>query len=837
MKMTPIVKIPCRLLRLRLTSLTCPCYSTRLVIFCLFLSLPWRSALAQNRMLTGWVQDGANQVLPFATVRLLHPADSVFIKGAVTDTTGAYTLNQLDSIPYVLSVQMVGYQSYYSAPFTIGSQSALPSVIHLLPSATQLTEVVVSASKPVIELNNGMLTMNVMASPILQNGTAQDVLRKAPGVVIDENGSISLKGKTNVLIYLDGKPTYLSNTDLQRLLQSTPAQNVEKMEIMDNPSARFDASGNAGIINIVRRKSADKGFNGTANLNGGYGRYAKFSPGTTLNYRGRRVNLFGDYSYSDYQSFTRSNLFRLIPFTSPSHGSGQTSFNQYTYRTTELSSHNFHTGLDWSVGPSTTIGAVLSGNTGHLNAGVDGRTALGGTYDNPYNRLITTGSSRETWRNLTYTVNGKQKIGAGGILTVDADYAQWRNTSGQANDTDYYLNTIASAEPSLGIRTDTRTQITIAAAKTDYSQPVWHNGTLETGLKSSRVTTDNKFEFATLIGRQLIRDTLRSNQFRYSEAIQAAYVDMSKPMGKKWHIKAGLRMEYTRSNGHSVTLDSSANRHYLNLFPNVSLSYKPSDAHNLSVAYSRRIDRPNYGNLNPFEQFIDRFTYLRGNPFLRPQYTQTYSLAYGYREQAFLTLNHTHTTDAITNVLQQNEATQTTYQTAVNLERINYYSASLVIPLPIVRRWTLNTNLTGFYTDIRSPFSEGGQIQKSRLGYTLRTQNIVSLPNSWKIEVTGTYNSLMLVGIFERSRQGQLDLGFSKAWGRFRLQTSLDDVFNSMQSLRVVRQGDINTTIRNKWETRVLRINMIYQFGDGQLRRIQSRTNASDELLRRSSKD
>ena len=265
-------------------------------IFTFFLLLNAGTALAQYQV-SGTVQDEQSKPLPFANVLLLSATDSALVRGTVADTTGAYALDVPTNDRHLLSIQMVGYTPYFSAPFGPEAARQQRPPVQLAEATTELGEVVVRSTKPMIEVTSNALVMNVESSPILQNGTAKQVLEKSPGVVVDQNGNISVKGKSNVLIYLDGKPTYMSNADLMRMLESMPAQNIEKLEIMDNPPAKYDAEGNAGIINIVRTAEAAVGLNGTVGVNLGQGRYSRISPNVQLNYRQNKVNLFGDYSY------------------------------------------------------------------------------------------------------------------------------------------------------------------------------------------------------------------------------------------------------------------------------------------------------------------------------------------------------------------------------------------------------------------------------------------------------------------------------------------------------------------------------------------------------------
>jgi hypothetical protein len=457
---------------------------------------------------------------------------------------------------------------------------------------------------------------------------------------------------------------------------------------------------------------------------------------------------------------------------------------------------------------------------------------LGGYYENPYDRLEARDISGNGWDNMTYNLNFKQDLKKDASFSMDVDYVSWIKDSYQRNDNFFFSEEGSSSEAPLKVRTNTDTRIDILALKADYSGKIFTDWGLEAGLKSSIVQTDNDLDFNTLEDDLLVKDTTRSNQFRYDETIHAAYVNVSKKFGEQISMQAGLRTEYTASEGYSVTLDSAAQREYVNLFPSASLSYAINDKHNLAFSYSRRIDRPNYGNLNPFEFFLDRFTFERGNPFLNPQYTDAFALNYGFRNAVFLTLNYNQTQDAITQVLEQDEASQTTYQTTVNLDDQRHYSANIAAPLPLAPWWMLNLNLTGFYNTIASDFTEG-QVDKSRLSYMARAQSSFSLPGDIKLEVMGMYMSPQLWGIFEIQEMYQVDAGISKSFGKLKVNASIDDVFNIRDNQVNILQGDINTTVKNKWESRVYRLNLSYRFGNDKVKQTRRRGTASDDLKQR----
>ena len=789
------------------------------------------NALQAQFLVDGTVKDDKGEALPYANLLLLNRQDSSLVKGTITDTNGNFTLENIREGSYLVSARMIGYQTFTSAPINVNQNLRLDE-IRVSEASTELDEVVVKATRPMMEVTPNALVVNVENSPILQNGNARDLLEKSPGVTIDQNGNISVKGKSNVLVYIDGKQTYLSDADLAQLLETTTADNIAKVEIMDNPPAKYDAEGNAGIINIVRKKPEHVGFNGRASLGMGYGRYPKVNPGINLNYRTESVNVFGNYNYYYNQRFQNNNIFRRLPTTNAEGEPAETLFDQLSERVMESKTHNFRSGADWYISPKTTLGFLLSGNIGTFYSDGENETRLDGYFTNPYNRLEASDNSGNSWDNLTYNINFRHDFSEKANLSLDADYVSWDKDGFQRNDNYFFSNEGVSTEAPLLVRTFNDTRIDIMALQADYSSNIFGDWGLEAGLKSSLVKTDNLLDFNTLEDDQLVNDDQRSNQFQYDENIHAAYINLSKKFNESLSMEAGLRSEYTASEGYSVTLDSTASREYVNLFPSASLSYAVSEKHQLSASYSRRIDRPNYGNLNPFEYFLDRFTFERGNPFLNPQYTDAYALNYGFSNAVFVTLNYNHTRDAISQVLEQDEASQTTYQTTTNLDDQRHYSVNIAAPLPITQWWVMNLNLTSFYNTIDSDFVEG-RVDKSRLSYRAQAQSQFSLPGNVKLELMGMYMSPQLWGMFEIQEMYQVDAGVSKSFGKLRVQASLDDIFNIRDSRVKVNQGNIDTYVVNQWESRVFRINLSYTFGNDKVKQSRRRNTASDDLRQR----
>jgi hypothetical protein len=778
-------------------------------------------------MVDGYVQDEQQKAVDFANVLLLNPKDTTLIKGAITDSSGYFAFDELAEGSYLIQATMIGYKPVYSAVFELNAANASFSLpkLQLGAAATELSEVVVSAQKPFIELRADKLVVNVESSPVAAGNNALELLAKAPGVILDQNNNISLKGKQGVLIMMNGKRSYLSNEEIVRMLETTPADAIETIEIMLNPSARYDAAGNAGIINIQMKKDKNLGFNANLRVGGGMGNFPKANSGLRFNYRQKAFNLYGNYDYYFNRSFQDLSIDRTVPY-----GGGLTVFDQLNHSIREYGGHNVQIGGDWFIGKNTTIGALFNGRFGSWKEKSNNTTDISGTSPWAYSMIKAGGDHDQGWDNYTYNVNFKHKFDdKGRELTIDADYSDY-DTDTDADYFNYFFNSegLETETPNL-LQSTNYSKVNIKAIKADYSQPIGEKSKLEVGAKSSIVGTDNGVEFLQQLDGQWVVDDTRTNDFEYEETIHAAYANFSHQFSGLM-LQLGLRSEYTVSDGLSLTLDERVKRDYLDLFPSVSLSHSVGKAHNLSYAYSRRIDRPSYQNLNPFIFFLDQFTFGRGNPFLQPQYTDSYSINYSLNNRFVASLSYSHTDDAMSEVLEQDNDSQRTYQTYRNLAKFNNISLNISAPFTLEEWWTLRLSATGFHNSYKSPYMDG-QLDEAQFSYNFYVANNFTLPGKWKAELTGFYQSSSLFSIFEAKPMYNIDFGISKDIldGKGKISVNVNDIFDTRRFRANIRQGDLNLDLINKNESRRVNVTFNYSLGNSEVKPARRRNTATDD--------
>lgn len=787
-------------------------------------------AYTQTAMLSGRIVDERGLPVEMANVLLLHPHDSTLVTGTLTDSLGSYQLFDLAPGNYLLRADLIGYTSAHAEPFTLGTTAVKLPALTLRTASTTLDEITVKARKPFIEMRAEKLILNVESSPVAAGNNALEILAKAPGVVLDQHQNISLRGKQGVLVYIDGKQTYMSTPDLVRLLQSTPASNVETIEIILSPSARYDAAGNAGIINIQMKRDRSLGFNGSARLGLGYGYGPKADLGLSLNYRNRHMQAYGEYSrwHSQFNQLLLIN--RFVPYQQ-----GSTTFDQHSFTDKTVTSHNLRLGLDYFLGKSTTIGLMTRQTRGHFVGIGDNNTSISGPSPWPFRTIAAGNEEDDRWQRGVYNLNVLHRFAQEGRqLSVDFDYSIYRNDQPTSFFNYFFDQQGETAAPASLIRTLNETNIDIVAAKVDYTHPLGKAGNLEAGWKSSVVRSMNALFFERQDTQQAWRnDPLFTNTFDFDETIHAAYVNYQGSFGD-WQLQAGLRAEATDNEGYSLTADERTRRDYLDLFPSLSLSRRLAEHHDLGLAYSRRIDRPGYQQLNPFVYFIDQFTYGKGNPFLQPQYANAYTLNYSYRQRYVASVGFSRTLGMLSEVIQQNVEGQEGYSTQVNIDQSNNWSLSLSAPLTVREWWTARLQFSGQYTHSQSHLQDYSFDLKN-WGYNARLNQEFTLGKTLTAELSGFYMSSMLFGNLQAKPQYSVDAGISARLfdGRATLSANISDVFRSMRFRAFIDQGDLQVRFTNRWESRRANLTLRYNFGSQDVKQARRRQSASEAETQR----
>ncbi len=808
-------------------------FFTKLVAL-LLVSAPLWAQNTQKGAVSGLVLDEKQAAFPFVNVLLFKASDSTLAKGMTSDTDGKFAFENIEAGRYLTLVSMVGYEKVYSPVFTVANAEVKLSPVKLSTSVELLNEVKVVAQKPFIEQQIDRTVVNVENSIVSAGATALEVLERAPGVVVDQqNDVLKLRGKDGVLVQIDGKRSYLSQTELMNLLRNTPSDNIEKIELITNPSAKYDAAGNSGIINIVFKKNKNYGTNGNFTIGGGY--MPDFSVGRgngslALNHRQGKINIFGTGSVYTGGNVNTNDIYRTIPFEGK-----VTIFDQHGERHSTYKNYSLRAGMDYSLTDKTTLGVLASAflNDWSQPDGTNNTQILDGN-STLERSFLTKSSSGQKNNNVTANVNVKHKFDEKGKeLTFDADYVRYGGQSFNNLDTRYFKpNGMPDGQPDL-VRNDMPSIINIGVIKLDYAQTLG-KGKLETGLKSSYVNSDNDLTFEVKQDVWVI-DPTRTNRFKYTENINAAYVNYGGKLGEKTSYQLGFRAEQTHSVGNSITLNDVRDRNYLNLFPSVFLSQQLDSSNVLNFSYSRRIDRPDYQSLNPFEFYLDPYTFERGNPNLRPQYTHAVQLTHVYKSFLNTSISYSRINDLIAREVPRQIASENkTYVTTENLDNQDNVNLTVSLPIPVAKWWTLQANLTGSYNRYKTFYGDA-LYDVSQFNYNVYASNQFKMANNWSAELSGWYNSPSVYGFFVSNPQGMINLGLQKSvWekkGTFRLNVS--DLFWMNKFRGRAQFQDIDLRVRSSWPSRQLRLTFTYNFGNQNVKGARQRNTGSDDLQQR----
>ncbi|HEX8378693.1 MAG TPA: outer membrane beta-barrel protein [Pedobacter sp.] len=756
----------------------------------------------------GKVLDESQKPLDFATVSLLKASDSALVKSSITDSTGAYLFEKVEAGNYLVKVTFSGYKKSTSKALTVTSNNqTLVPVIILSTDSKTLKEVSITVKKPFLERKADKLILNVEGSAVAVGNTALEVLQKAPGVTLDKDDNISMSGKSSVLVMLDGKPTYMSNADLANMLRSMQSTQIETIELITNPSAKYDAAGNGGIINIKTKRNRKLGFNGSTTIGSGYGKTTKYNGSTNLNFRKGKINLFGSYNYSNNGN---RNIFELNRKVTDENAI--TNFDQDNNWNSRRNNNGYKVGVDLFATKKTTIGFLVNGYDNSVDEKSRSGTAIFNEGFNTDSSINVSGRSKQKYANMAYNLNFKTNLDTlGREITIDADYSNYNGRSNEFRDS-YYSN-FKNNTPVEFINNLAPSKIEVVSAKLDYTHPVSKTFKIETGLKSSWVTTDNNLQFSTLNGPNWVLNKDRSNHFIYKENINAAYLNLNKEY-KTTTVQFGLRGEHTNSNGNSITLNSEVPRDYFQLFPSVSLSQKLSKDHQLGISYSRRIDRPSYDKLNPFVNLLDKYTFEQGNPYLNPQYSNSAQLSYTFKGAMTANLSYSKTTDVMTQITEQNNATKVTYAQERNLDNQTVYSFNVFVPVPIRKWWSMNTNAEVFNLGFTSDLF-GERLEVNKTAFQINTDNQFTISKTMGAEISGWYRSPLQYGIFRIQNAPFVNVGLRKSFdkNKVNLKLGLNDVLNTQINKGATKYSNMNFNFMNKWESRVVSFSLSYRFG------------------------
>jgi hypothetical protein len=759
--------------------------------------------------------------LKFAHIALRDTTNKIIIQSN-TDSLGRFLISSTASGKFTFEISHVGYKTFTSILFKLQDKDF--GTIELMPSTKNLDEVVVQGKTTLISVEPNAIVYNVAKSMDAQGVSAFEALKKAPGVYIDNDRTILLNGKAGIVFLIDGKQIYLSGAELIDLLKSMPSASIKSFEIINSPSAKYDAAGAAGMINIKTIKSQLKGFNGTLTSGLNYGVTLKQVQDLSFNYRKNKCNVFGSYN----------------------HFLGYRSYEYGSYRIQEgklLDSHTDDTdkrmnigtrlGVDYDLNKKNTIGVLFNVSTIFGGGITQTKTNIGDAQTMAIDQVLAAQNDYYHQQTLRYTanVNYKYEDTMGRIVNFDVDYGTFGkgNANRQSN---IYSNQNQFLNRNL-YRSLNDIAITLKGVRFDYTTNLW-KGKMETGAKYSAVESNNDAQFYHQLPTSDSIDEQRTSTFKYTERVGAIYLNYKKDIDK-WSFQTGLRMENTTSGGrlgylqNGIKKEENTPRNYTDFFPSFSVSVKASKQVGLSLAYSRRIDRPAYPDLNPFVYLLDDVSYWQGNPNLLPQMTHRATLQCVYKNATIVGLTYAHTNQYSTRVNDGIPNSSIVVFRPLNLGLQKNLSLSVTQNMAVNKWWNLNFNGTLYRVHNIVAFDQFRNFNLKQTAARLNLQQTFKLPAKFTAELSAAFNSKRLIGANEIAQgNSQVDVALQRKFMKDKatLRVVVTDIYKGNLSNSFQNYEGFYLKNYGYYESRQVRINFTYKFADNTVKSQRNRNSS-----------
>lgn len=779
----------------------------------------------------GKVADKENKGLASATVSLLHAGDSSLVKADVSDSNGNFGISVVKGGSYLLSYSLTGYGQKYSAAFVLEEgQIMTAKTVFLVIAAADLRAVTVILKKPLIEVKADKTVLNVENSINSTGSSAMELLQKSPGIQVDNDDNITMKGKNGVRIYVDGKMMQLDNKELTAYLKSINSNDIEAIEMITNPGARYDASGNAGVINFRLKKNKKYGTNGNISMGFIQGATPKGNGAVNLNYRDKKLNVFANLSGSIGQNKKLFNLYRVQK---------DTIYDEKTVFMADDKTVNARTGADLFIDRKNTMGVLATVN--YTDEAYNSTTNTG-VYNNLNGQLIenlrSANSIPGNRTNADFNFNYHYAGETGHEINLDADYGLFRG-KGRSYQPNYYFGKDNDLFNTVIDRNYAPIDIDIYTVKLDMADKLG-KGRLEYGAKYSRVATKNTYDFFTDDNSGKSYEVLdKSSDFDYTERVMAAYANYQWHLADKLAFQTGLRMEHTNSLGNLtradgiVQDDNTVKRDYTDLFPNISITWDVSQSHTLNLSYNRRIDRPTYQNLNPFEIKLDELTYIKGNAFLLPQYTDNITLTHTLSGKVNTSVGYSFVKDYAT--LVTDTVANALYAEQKNVGRQQILSFGISSPFHITHWWNIYAGAWYSYQFFNGAIDQN-KINVKVPAYGANMQQSFTLGNDYSAELTGWFSGPGVHLITWKLRSmGGLDMGLQKLLlhKQATLKISATDLLHTASLHLSSNFGGVNGNAGVFTESRTFRLSFIWRFGSTQIKSSRDRQTGLENEAKR----
>ncbi|WP_143304568.1 outer membrane beta-barrel protein [Chitinophaga vietnamensis] len=777
----------------------------------------------------GEVRDSRQQPVVAAAIQLFRVQDSTIVDGVFTDDKGHFRLKAMPANQYRISVAYLGYIKYQGRDITVGNTDVhLPTII-LQQDSHLLQEVTVNSKKPLVSFTGDNVTLNVENRTNLIGSTVFEILGRAPGLMTIRD-NIVLNGKTDITVLIDGRRMFMDIHQATAYIKQLPAAQIKSIEIINSPSAKYDAAGSGGVINIVMKRPVNEGFNGAVNGAWNQGWYPRASAGINTNYRRKKWNLYGAYTFTSSNVYSENSSNQVIQNGNSDSYIDMTSVSHKRYL-----NNMARAGVDFQLNARQTIGVVANFSGSNLTLRPAENDAWSSAADALkrnifYQQTTANNYISNTFVNVNY--NGKFDSSRK-ELNIDVNGGRNHNLPGYTYAQQQWNDQHEPVSDWLLLQSRQTSTTDVASFRLDYIQRMAHKIKLDAGVKSSYARADNLVLFDTLQGGSIIRDTARSTDASYKEYINAAYVTFSKSW-TRWDVQGGLRLEQTNATVRFRDTHSQLDINLTGLFPSLSVVYRKDPRNQFSLSFRKGTFRPSYFVMNPVIQYYDRYTYYQGNPELRPSISYSSYFSYLFKQQFNFTIGFSKTLHGITQLFeQQGNISKMTYD---NLNESNIYSATVYLPFNITKWWEMTNNIQGFYLQyVKYDHTQFPDISKGNLTVRISTSNTFTLPRGITLDAglywfsPTRYNQLYINGNLAT------ELTIRKAFIEKKLNTFItyEDI-----PIGFTRKGDAtyNSIVSHTQDTddaRRIKAGFIYSFGNLKVKNNRQRkTGIEDEQNR-----
>lgn len=763
---------------------------------------------AQGFSVSGTVKDSTGAVLPGVLVQLLRDADTLTLR-THTDDKGAYTFKEVAEGVYNLRVQATGHTM---PERTLYVDAAIDNMALVMQQGAQmLKEVIVSSKKPYMETGLGKTVLNLDAATVAAGSNVLDLLRKSPGVTIDGDNNIKLEG-SGALVLVDDKQTYMSGRQLADYLRGLSAEQVAQLELITQPSSKYDAEGVGGIINIKTRKLRKRGFNGNLSTSAGRGRFGNTHNSLNLTWRRDKWTVYTNAGYYVASGFLTADVKRALR-NANTHTLLATQ-KQHTYMQETFEDYSLRAGADYDVNDKLTVGASAKGIY-HPNNQVDTSIVAindATTSTHTYNRAV----NRHGFKRYNGIINAyaKYKPAQDHVIDINADYLL-RDHNEYVNLESYnYDAQMQGIGGNVLLRGNQSSYIAPVAVKADYSGTLNKDWKMEAGVKSSYAYINKVVALQQQQNSNWVYDSTRSNNFTYKENINAAYANATCQLSKQWVAQAGLRVEQLHATGYQQANDQSIERNTTDVFPTAFVSYKPTDKHSFELNYGRRIQRPTYVELDPFVQFISQYLYQTGNPFLQASYRNYAELRHNYNNLLFSSVSASRIRGIANPAVVYDAITKSLYHKPLNNANQIVLHASCAAQQKIIDWWLLGWGGDYYYNEFEDLLT--GRYVSSSHGFSGYITNQFTLGKGWTIDTLYQYASGDLQSMIERNKSNHY-LSFNvgkKFWkDTATIKLSAEDPFAMYSYRSVLRYNGVAGDADMKFATQMFTLGFTYNFG------------------------